>query len=322
MNVDADGASDIQCSSFDSAESSDSSDEETLANNKEASGLVTFHCRKCNEDCSFPANKSASGKFAMHVRYCKGKKNTQVVKVPPKKKSSPPQKAQQVTFHCKFCNKSFTYNARTGAASFTHHTRSCDPNQIAIGKGKKRKKSPKEKNKTPAIDDITQPTPKKSKLSQAIRAESSYPYAPLGNLWLDKSLSSQSIDDTIVGRRCVWDEGYFVDGHVNPQPQATYDNQNQKQQQFKGGQCNCGSNHLNKLLNSLLEDTQPNDDKESSLGRSSRRREKSNTASSSSTIFSQLAEGQLDAHVSHLLIFAIHFFTFLFSSSSSFADRH
>jgi len=295
-------------------DSSDSSDEETLANNKVASGLVTFHCRKCNEDCSFPANRSASGKFAMHVRYCKGRK-AQVVKESPKKKSSQPQKAQQVTFHCKFCNKSFTYNARTGAASFTHHTRSCDPNQIAIGKGKKRKKSPKEKKKgeikkTTTIDDTTQPTPKKSKLSQAIRAESSYPYAPLGNLWLDKSLSNPSIEETIVGRRCVWDEGYFVDGHVNPEPQATDDKQNQTQK--LKGQCNCGSNHLTNLLNTLIEDTQPNDDKESSNGRSSRRSQKSSTASSSSTISSQLARGNLDPHVSHLEL-CQNLCTFLFS---------
>ena len=308
-----------------SADSSDASDEETLDKIQEGTNnnvqLVTFHCRKCNEDCSFPANRSASGKFAMHVRYCKGKKNTQVVKESPKKKSSPPQKAQQVTFHCKFCNKSFTYNARTGAASFTHHTRSCDPNQIAIGKGKKRKKSPEEKkNKTPTVNETTKPTPKKSKLSQEIRAESSYPYAPLGNLWLDKSLSSQSIGDTIVGRRLVWDEGYFVDGHINPQPQITYDEQNQTQK-LKGGQCNCGSNHLTNLLNTLIEDTQPNDDKESSIGRSSRRREKSSTASSSSTISSQLAGGRLDPHVSHLLIFVKYIVYFLFSTSLSF-DRH
>ena len=282
-----------------------SSDEERLVTNKEkeligeGTGLVTFHCRKCNEDCSFPANRSASGKFAMHVRYCKGRK-TQVVKVSPKKKSSPPQKS--TTLICKFCNKSFTLPSKTAAASFANHERSCDPNQIAIKIGKKRKKSPEEM--TPTIDDTTQPTPKKSKSCQAIRAESSYPYAPLGNLWLEKSLIKQSIGDAIVGRRCVWDEGYFVDGHLNPQPQISYDEQKQTNQQFKGGQCNCGSNHLNKLLNTLIDDTQPNDDKESSIGRSSRRSQKSSTASSSSTISSQLARGNLDPHVSHLLIFA------------------
>ena len=289
-------------------DSSESADEDTLVNNndnkekdpikEDDKQLVTFHCRKCNEDCSFPADRSASGKFAMHVRYCKGRK---AVKVSPKKKSPLPQKSA-VTFHCKFCNKSFTYNARTGAASFTHHTRSCDPNQIAIGKGKKRKKSHEEKMKTPTGNNTTQPTPKKSKSYQAIRAESSYPYAPLGNLWLDKSLSNQSIEDTIVGRRCVWDEGYFVDGHLNPQPQITYDEQ--KQTQKVKGQCNCGSNHLTNLLNTLIEDAQLNDDKQSSLGRLARRREKSTTASSSSTISSQLAGGKLDPHVSHLLIFA------------------
>ena len=58
----------------------------------------------------------------------------------------------------------------------------------------------------------------------------------------------------------------------------------------------CGSNHLTNLLNTLIEDTQLNDDKQSSL--------KSTTASSSSTISSQLAGGRLDPHVSHLLIFA------------------
>jgi len=285
-------------------ESSDSSDEETLDKIQEGTNynvqLVTFYCRKCNEDCSFPANKSASGRFAMHVRYCKGKKNTQVVKVSPKKKSSQTQKS--TTLICKFCNKSFTLPSKTAAASFANHERSCDPNQIAIKKGKKRKKSPKEKNKTPTVTDTTKPTPKKSKQSQAIRAESSYPYAPLGNLWLEKSLIKQTVGDTIIGRRCVWDEGYFVDGHLNPQPQITYDEQKQTNQQFKGGQCNCGSNHLTNLLNTLIEDTQANDDKQSSLGRLARRREKSTAASSSSTISSQLAG--LDPHVSHLLIFA------------------
>ena len=54
--------------------------------------------------------------------------------------------------------------------------------------------------------------------------QTSYIYAPMGHLWLDKELTGSSemnVDTfcpagTMVGRRWVWDEGYFVDEHCNP----------------------------------------------------------------------------------------------------------
>ena len=126
---------------------------------------VTFNCELCKKDFHFTNKKTASASFANHKRSCQKSikspvvvkaKDTKVVKVAPKKKNPPPQKSaskKQVTFDCKFCNKSFTFaSAQTAAASFAHHTRSCDPNQIAIGKGKKLKKksvSPKRASSSP-----------------------------------------------------------------------------------------------------------------------------------------------------------------------------
>jgi len=149
---------------------------------------VTFNCELCKKDFHFANKKTASASFANHKRSCKKSikspvvkaKDTKVVKVPPKKKSPLPQKnasKKQVTFDCKFCNKSFTFaSAQTAAASFAHHTRSCDPNQIAIGKGKKLKKksvSPKKASSSPKTDTkksitlVKKKSPEEKKKSRA-----------------------------------------------------------------------------------------------------------------------------------------------------------
>jgi hypothetical protein len=125
-----------------------------------------------------------------------------------------------------------------------------------------------------------------------IIAQSSYPYAPMGHLWLDKSLSSTQSRyceaivghsnvgsaSTLIGRRWVWDEGHFVDGHLDPQTRK------------KKSGCTCGLNHLFSLLNTKKK-LKPSNDTKSPGG--VRRSERSTYSSS---VMAQLADGQLDPH--------------------------
>jgi len=129
--------------------------------------------------------------------------------------------------------------------------------------------------------------------SEFINAQSSYPYAPLGHLWLDKSLSrSKSLyceatlsrseidsGSTLIGRRWVWDEGHFVDCHLDPQIR-------------KNGRsgCTCGSNHLFAILNTIKNPKPSYDAKSPGRARRSER------SAYSSSVTAQLADGQLDPH--------------------------
>ena len=129
--------------------------------------------------------------------------------------------------------------------------------------------------------------------SEFINAQSSYPYAPLGHLWLDKSLSSSKslyceatlsrseIDSgsTLIGRRWVWDEGHFVDCHLDPQIRK----------KGRSG-CTCGSNHLFGILNTIKNPKPSYDAKSPGRARRSER------SAYSSSVTAQLADGQLDPH--------------------------
>jgi hypothetical protein len=129
--------------------------------------------------------------------------------------------------------------------------------------------------------------------SEFINAQSSYPYAPLGHLWLDKSLSSSKslyceatlsrseIDSrsTLIGRRWVWDEGHFVDCHLDPQIRK----------KGRSG-CTCGSNHLFAILNTIKNPKPSYDAKSPGRARRSER------SAYSSSVTAQLADGQLDPH--------------------------
>lgn len=129
--------------------------------------------------------------------------------------------------------------------------------------------------------------------SELINAQSSYPYAPLGHLWLDKSLSSSKslyceatlsrseIDSrsTLIGRRWVWDEGHFVDCHLDPQIRK----------KGRSGRT-CGSNHLFAILNTIKNPKPSYDAKSPGRARRSER------SAYSSSVTAQLADGQLDPH--------------------------
>ncbi|KAL7546967.1 hypothetical protein ACHAWF_010290 [Thalassiosira exigua] len=146
----------------------------------------------------------------------------------------------------------------------------------------------------------------KETTSQTIRARSSYPYAPMGQLWLDKSFidlrTRKNIDagvgkinmngeSTLIGRRWVWDEGYFVDARFDRQ---TMNRGRQVEISLLKSGCKCGVKHspppLKKKssVSSTANGRQP--------ARGARRSERSTNASNSSCIASQLANGQLDPH--------------------------
>jgi len=73
-------------------------------------------------------------------------------------------------------------------------------------------------------DEVEFPPSKLCKVVETCAIQSSYIYAPMGHLWLDQELTGSSemnVDTfcpvgTMVGRRWVWDEGYFVDEQCNP----------------------------------------------------------------------------------------------------------
>jgi proteasome lid subunit RPN8/RPN11 len=159
--------------------------------------------------------------------------------------------------------------------------------EIPVGKSVNVSKSKSEISPSGEKDD----TVSKSKScrmetsSDSITAQSSYPYAPMGHLWLEKSLKSSmylngeaDMGTTLFGRRWVWDEGHFVDGHLNPRADKTY---------RKG--CTCGSNHLFSILSTIQKHPTSN----AAISGKTRRSERS---AYSSSVTSQLADGQLDPH--------------------------
>ncbi|KAL7536225.1 hypothetical protein ACHAXR_009552 [Thalassiosira sp. AJA248-18] len=184
------------------------------------------------------------------------------------------------------------------------------PVKKKAGRPRKRKKEKREEPSPSATNEIdgtmcpviVEESVADSKLckveysSQTIQAQSSYPYAPMGQLWLDESLrcskyrrKNPNLDGggTLIGRRWVWDEGYFVDDHLDPQTRRR--NQKIEFSLIKGG-CSCRSNHSSTLVNTKKIDTNKKPDN----GRA--RRSGRAGASYSSTVAEQLANGQLDPH--------------------------
>jgi len=159
------------------------------------------------------------------------------------------------------------------------------------------KRQPKEKkprkvrlSETPAAED--------SFLCKVISQDSTqidYPHAPMGQLWLDKSFAGNrshsdlsdevSIDihagGTLIGRRYVWDEGYFVDQHhdVDNKP-------SRKIGPILRG-CTCGADH-SYAMGAIMESN--------SEGMKGRRSERSGGSMRTSTVLSKLADGTLSPH--------------------------
>ena len=158
---------------------------------------VTYTCDKCYEDKTYTCKKTAVASFTNHHRQCNGPKPIKKKKVKVKKESSPGKVKQlkranssssqkdsipkekakasgkPVTFNCPHCLKNFTYSyPPTAAASFSHHTRACDPNKKNLPPSPKKKKDiPKKKKKD---------SPKKSLSPQkvSIKTEKSAPSSP------------------------------------------------------------------------------------------------------------------------------------------------
>lgn len=160
---------------------------------------------------------------------------------------------------------------------------------------------------------LSKETPSPSKLCKvkigldSIIVQSSYPHAPMGQVWLETSLSSSKsrkntdVDlnsgGTLIGRRWVWDEGYFADGHLDTGLQGIRHLLGNKESRkyptpriiIKG--CSCGAKHetvtpatLKKSASSLSDN-----------GRQ-RRSERSGTSARMSSVISQLADGKLSPH--------------------------
>jgi proteasome lid subunit RPN8/RPN11 len=125
------------------------------------------------------------------------------------------------------------------------------------------------------------------------KSQLEYPHAPMGSIWLNQSLraeksSTDTIDlqagGTLVGRRWVWDEGYFVDARFNH-------SLNPKNLPLPG--CNCGANHeaavqLKRRNSSSISD--------STNGARARRSERSGTSTRMTSVLNQLASGTLSPH--------------------------
>ncbi|KAL7498376.1 hypothetical protein ACHAWT_006335 [Skeletonema menzelii] len=122
-----------------------------------------------------------------------------------------------------------------------------------------------------------------------------YPHAPMGQLWLNKSFAGSrsqsdlsdetSIDinasGTLIGRRYVWDEGYFVDQHHDVQKKPA-----KRAQPILRG-CTCGADHSYIMGAGMENDTE---------GMKSRRSERSGGSMRTSTVLSKLADGTLSPH--------------------------
>ena len=130
--------------------------------------------------------------------------------------------------------------------------------------------------------------------SNEIKLQIEYPNAPMGSIWLNQSLqgdkytkSKMEIDitngGTLMGRRWVWDEGYFIDAQFF---NATYDNL----KKIPLPLCNCGSRHMR--------ETQfhwKNSGSVSEFGRT-RRSERSGTSTRMTSVLNELANGTLSPH--------------------------
>jgi proteasome lid subunit RPN8/RPN11 len=165
------------------------------------------------------------------------------------------------------------------------------------------KRRPKEENAR-EVHFSTNPIIEDSFLCKVVSQGSTqidYPHAPMGQLWLDKSFagtkSQSDISDeasidihaggTLIGRRYVWDEGYFVDQHhdVKSKPMK-------KINPILRG-CTCGADHSYIKGTSIESDSVNN---VASFGGKSRRSERSGGSIRTSTVLAKLADGTLSPH--------------------------
>ncbi|KAL7519948.1 hypothetical protein ACHAWX_004702 [Stephanocyclus meneghinianus] len=140
----------------------------------------------------------------------------------------------------------------------------------------------------PPPSDLCKVVPRSEK-----RLHRRYPLAPMGQIWLNQSLrlakSKVGTDltnrGTLIGRRWVWDEGYFIDAHFSP-------SLTMKKIPLPSG-CTCGANHehaspkFNKRSSSISDNM--------NTGRM-RRSERSCTSARMASVINQLASGTLSPH--------------------------
>ncbi|KAL7454750.1 hypothetical protein ACHAWC_006356 [Mediolabrus comicus] len=161
------------------------------------------------------------------------------------------------------------------------------------------RKSPKKQNQF-----LTNSVTEDSLLCKVVSTDAtqiSYPHAPMGQLWLDKSFvgtrSQSDLSDevsidihaggTLIGRRYAWDEGYFVDQHHDVKNNAST-----KSAPILRG-CTCGADHSHHMEGGVESGSM--DNVASSLGKA-RRSERSGGSIRTSTVLSKLADGSLSPH--------------------------
>lgn len=167
-----------------------------------------------------------------------------------------------------------------------------DTEIIATSKTKSSTKKKKVANKKLVSQDMPAP----SELCKVISEPANhinYPNAPMGSIWLHRSLhGSRSLNNTIdpsvrgtlVGRRWVWDEGYFVDAQFNSSSNPMI---------FPLPKCTCGSNHT---TSSQLQMQRKNTNSSDASGRGARRSERSGTSTRMTSVLNELASGTLSPH--------------------------
>ena len=143
----------------------------------------------------------------------------------------------------------------------------------------------------------------------------SYPYAPMGQLWLENTLRGNKFRNksdcengidvkaggTLIGRRWVWDEGHYSDGHLDSGlgrilhllGQSGSDNMIAKSTSPISMGCTCGANHVAMKESSKKSSITKNDG--SFVGRM-RRSERSSSSTRMSNVVAQLADGRLNPH--------------------------
>ena len=143
---------------------------------------------------------------------------------------------------------------------------------------------------------VSQDMPAPSELCQVINKPAKhikYPNAPMGSIWLNPSLhDSRSLNNTIdpsaggtlIGRRWVWDEGYFIDAQFNTKSNPKI---------FPLPKCTCGSNHTTP---SQLQMQRKNTNSSDPSGRGARRSERSSTSTRMTSVLNELASGTLSPH--------------------------
>jgi len=290
-----------------------------------------FQCPKCLQKLCYTHRMTAKASFCNHVRRCgqakKGKtvsKKSPAGRPPARRKKSTPN--SEVNENEKLLKRgeqikvegSIERQDREFHVHLRKRKRDCDsasetPREIHAVSPLSRKVSKasnmesvsnneggtKDGKITPTVETAVT----RSKICKSdTTAQTSYPYAPLGHLWLKKSLNSSksrlkdanmdmtnlNAGGTLIGRRWAWDEGYFVDSHFDPQLKKK--GRELEASLLKRG-CICGC-HSHMLVETKKSSKSNNDGK--SNGRA-RRSDRSANAYSS-IVSTKLADGSLDPH--------------------------